>query len=102
MIARIWNGVVAADKADAYYEYLKRTGLRDYRATPGNRGVWVFRRLEGGRAHFLLTTLWDSVESVKNFAGEDPERARYYPDDPQYLLEMEPRVVHYDVLVGTA
>ena len=102
MIARIWHGVVPAHKADEYYEYLKRTGLSDYRTTPGNRGVWVFRRVEGDRTHFLLTTLWDSIESVRKFAGQDEERARYYPEDSNYLLEMEPRVAHYEVLVGTA
>jgi heme-degrading monooxygenase HmoA len=102
MIARIWHGVVPAQKADAYYDYLKRTGLSDYRSTPGNRGVWVFRRVEGDRAHFLLTTLWDSIDSVRKFAGDDEERARYYPEDSDYLLEKEPRVVHYEVLVGTA
>lgn len=97
MIARSWHGRVPTAKADAYDEYLKQTGLPDYQATPGNRGVLVLRRTEGDETHFLLTTLWDSVDSIKRFAGDDYERARYYPEDDAYLLEREPFVTHYDV-----
>jgi heme-degrading monooxygenase HmoA len=98
MIARQWHGRVRAEDADAYYDYLLRTGLPDYRRTPGNRGVYVFRRREGPVVHFLLTTLWDSFESIRAFAGEEVERARYYPEDTGYLLELEPTVTHFDVL----
>jgi len=98
MIARTWHGAVPAAKADAYYELLLRTGVPDYQATEGNQGVLVLRRLEGDIAHYLLLTLWDSLGSIKAFAGEDVERARYYPEDSGYLIEMEPNVTHYQVL----
>ena len=98
MIARTWHGRVPATKADQYHSYLRRTGLPDYAATPGNRGVLVFRRTEGDVTHFVLTTLWDSVDAIRDFAGEDVEQARYYPDDDDYLLEREPFVTHYEVL----
>ena len=100
MIARTWHGRVPAAKADAYHAYLLRTGLADYRATPGNRGVYVFRRVEGDVAHFVLTTLWESLDAVRAFAGADYERARYYPEDDAYLLEREPTVAHYEVLAA--
>jgi heme-degrading monooxygenase HmoA len=98
MIARLWHGVTPADKADAYYEFLKGTGLSDYAATPGNRGVHLLRRIDGDQAHFLTLTFWENEESIKQFAGDDIEKARYYPEDPQYLLELEPNVTHYEVL----
>lgn len=97
MIARSWHGRVPTAKARAYDEYLKQTGLADYQATAGNRGVLVLRRTEGDETHFLITTLWDSVDSIKRFAGDDYERARYYPEDDAYLLEREPFATHYDV-----
>jgi heme-degrading monooxygenase HmoA len=100
MIARTWHGRVPAAKADAYYAYMLGTGLTDYRITPGNRGVWIFRRLEGEIAHFFLLTMWDSLESIEAFAGPDSERARYYPKDAEFLLELEPRVTHYEVIGG--
>ena len=102
MIARSWHGRVPTSQADAYFHYLQRTGLADYAATPGNRGVFVFRRAEGETTHFLLTTFWDSLEAIKRFAGEDYERARYYPEDDAFLLEREPTVTHHDVLMASA
>ena len=98
MIARAWHGRVPENKSETYYAYLMRTGLADYASTPGNRGVWVFRRTEDGVTHFLLTTLWDSYDSIRKFAGSDFERARYYPEDDDYLLEREAFVTHYEVL----
>ncbi len=98
MIARTWHGRVPAAKADEYHAFLVRTGLADYATTAGNRGVLALRRTEGDETHFVLTTLWESVEAIKRFAGEDYERARYYPEDAQYLLEQEPFVLHYEVL----
>ena len=99
MIARLWHGITPASKADAYLDTLNRTGVRDLRATPGNRGVHVLRRIDGDVAHFLLISLCDSMDAVKRFAGEEVDKARYYPEDREFLLEFEPTVIHYEVLV---
>jgi len=101
MIARQWHGRVPTSKAEAYYAYIERTGVADYRATPGNRGVFVFRRDEGDATHFLITTLWDSIDAIRRFAGDDYTVARYYPEDDEYLLEREPLVTHFNVLAAT-
>jgi len=98
MISRTWHGRVLAEKADAYQTYLLQTGIADYRHTPGNQGVLVQRRIDGEVAHFTITTLWESFDAIKRFAGEQYELARYYPDDDAYLLERETYVVHADVL----
>ena len=100
MIARTWHGRVMTEKADAYLAYLKRTGLSDFRSTPGNMGVYVLRRDEGGITHFMVTTLWSSMDPILSFAGENPDRARYYPQDDEFLLEREPLVTHYDVAMA--
>ena len=60
----------------------------------------VSRKLDGEVAHFLLISLWESMDAIRRFAGEDAERARYYPEDEQFLLELEPTVQHYDVLIN--
>ena len=99
MIARIWHGITAAAKADAYLDYLNQTGVPDYQATTGNRGVYVLRRIEGDVAHFTLISLWDSMAAIEQFAGPEPEQARYYPEDKEFLLEFEPTVTHYEVLI---
>ncbi len=101
MIARAWHGRVPESKSDAYYAYLLRTGLADYASTPGNRGVWVFRRTHDGVTEFLLTTMWESWEAIRSFAGDELESARYYAEDDQYLLEREELVTHYEVLADS-
>jgi heme-degrading monooxygenase HmoA len=98
MIARIWRGITLVEKADAYIAHLDETGLRDYAKTPGNRGVTVLRRVQGEHSEIMLISLWDSMEAVRAFAGENPERSVYYPEDENYLLEMEPLVRHYEVV----
>lgn len=101
MIARTWHGRVPAAKATAYEAYLHRTGLAGIAATPGNRGLLLLARTTGDVTHFLLTSLWDSLDAIKRFAGEDYTRARYYEEDDDFLLEREELVTHHDVLVAT-
>ncbi|SRR6266702_4637876 len=98
MIARIWRGRTLEADAETYLEYLHATGLKEYRATEGNRGVRVMMRIEKGRAEFLLISLWESYDAIRKFAGDDIETAVYYPEDRKYLLELEPQVVHYDIV----
>jgi heme-degrading monooxygenase HmoA len=98
MIARIWRGRTHAEKADDYMAFLEASGLTDYRTTAGNQGVWVLRRIKGGEAEFLLISLWDSREAIARFAGDDIEKAVYYPEDDDFLLEKEPNVAHYEVI----
>ena len=98
MIARIWRGWTAPENADEYVEYLERTGIPAYRQTPGNRGAFILRRADGDRVEFVTLSFWDSLDAIRGFAGDDVERARYYPEDREYLLELEPNVTHYDVL----
>ena len=100
MIARIWHGVTPAAKSDEYLEFLNRTGVPDYRTTEGNRAVYVLRRIEDDLAHFLTLTLWDDIEDIKRFAGPDPNKAKYYPEDEEFLLGFEPTVEHYEVVAG--
>ena len=97
MIARIWHGRTKASDADAYLEFLFRTGVPAYRATQGNRGAWVLRRMEGEVAHFVTLTFWVTQEAVAAFAGADITVAKYYPEDKQYLLEFEPTATHYEL-----
>jgi heme-degrading monooxygenase HmoA len=99
MIARTWHGVTDASKANEYLDYLKKTGVAEYRETQGNRGVYVLQRVDGDRVHFLLLTLWESEDAIKTFAGSDIEKAKYYPEDEKFLLEFEPTVTHYEVLI---
>ena len=98
MIARIWRGTTAEDRADEYAEYLRGTGLADYVKTPGNHGVSMLVRRHDGRADFTLISYWESMEHVKAFAGDDPEVAVFYPEDDDFLIDRETTVTHHDVV----
>jgi len=94
MITRIWHGRTRSIHADAYLKYIMETGIRDYKSIPGNLSAKILRRIEGGVCHFWTVTEWESMDSVRKFAGEDYEKAKYYPRDKEYLLEFEEKVIH--------
>ena len=98
MIARIWSGATAEADTDSYLAYLERTGLAEYAATPGNVGVIGLRRIVNGRAEFVILTLWESEDAIRRFAGDEPGRAVFYPEDERYLIERGETVEHYDVV----
>ncbi len=98
MLARIWRGVVRAEDAAPYFEYLQRTGLAEYCATPGNLGVLALRRVIDRGVEFVLVTLWASVDAVREFAGDDIDSAVFYPEDERFLLEFDRRLVRFNAV----
>jgi heme-degrading monooxygenase HmoA len=98
VIARTWTGAVLRADADAYADYIRATGFAEYGQTPGNRGAWMLRRDDGDRTEFITLSLWDSVDAIKAFAGEDIEAAVLYPEDERYLIDGESSVTHYEVV----
>jgi heme-degrading monooxygenase HmoA len=97
MICRIWHGRTPRSKADAYARFLADRAIPDYQSVPGNLGVSVLRRDEVDVAHFLTVTNWESEAAIRAFAGSDLLKAKYYPEDSEFLLEFEPYVQHFVV-----
>lgn len=99
MIVRTWRGTTRSEDSDEYLEYLRRTGIASYLATPGNRGVATLRRplVAEGLVEFFLCSRWDSLEAIRAFAGDDIERAVFYPEDERFLVGRDERVFHYEV-----
>ncbi len=97
VLMRVWHGAVPRERADEYEDFLIERAAPDYRGAGGLSNMYFARRDEGDVAHFLLVTLWDSMEAMERFSGGDPERARYYPEDDEFLLEREEFVSIYEV-----
>jgi len=93
----MWHGRTPTEKADEYLEFLQRRALPDYRGTPGNLAAYILRRADGDITHFTTVTHWESLQAIEAFAGEDTSRAKYYPEDSDYLLEFEPTVQHSEI-----
>jgi len=97
MIARVWRGATRAEHAEEYAAYVERTGLESARALPGNRGTLILRRVVDGRAEFETIILFDSLDDVRAFAGDDYETAVFYPEDDEYLVDRDLAVRHFEV-----
>ena len=98
MIVRMWHGRVPTSKAQVYRAFLNERAIPDYQSVEGNLSVFILEREEGEVTHFITMTHWESLDVIKGFAGDDAELAKYYPEDKDFLLEFEPRVVHYKVV----
>jgi heme-degrading monooxygenase HmoA len=98
-ILRSWTGWVRTSDRAAYAEYLERTGLTAYRATPGNRGAYALMRdLGDGRTEVRTISFWRSRSDIVAFAGEDIAVAVFYPEDDEFLIDRETTVTHFDVV----
>ena len=97
MIARNWHGTVKEADFDAYAEFLIEKAIPDYQQTEGFVKLTFLKSRRDGVGHFKLITYWESLEVIRNFAGDELDRAKYYEEDQQYLLYFEERVEHYEV-----
>ena len=99
MINRIWHGWTTPENADVYESLLKKeifTGIQN-RDIPGCRGVKLLRRTVGGEVEFITIMLFDSIDAVRDFAGEDYEAAVVPPEARAVLSRFDDRSQHYEI-----
>jgi heme-degrading monooxygenase HmoA len=95
-ILREWRAEIRPATSAAYVKYVQDTGIVEYRRTPGNLGAVVaVRDIDDSRSEIVTLSWWTSMDAVQAFAGDPPDRARYFPDDDQYLLTRPDHVRHY-------
>lgn len=87
MSVRTWCGRTRLEDGDAYDKFMIEGAAPDYRSVERLNKLFFTRRDEGDMSHFLLIAAWKSLDAVKNFAGQDPSKAKYSPEDDRYLLE---------------
>ena len=98
MIARVWRGATLAEDADAYAAYLEETGMRAARKLAGRARHARPAARDGDRyAEFETILLFDSLDDVRAFAGDDLEARGFFPEDDRFLVERELEVSHYEV-----
>jgi heme-degrading monooxygenase HmoA len=96
-ILREWRAEIRRAQRDEYVEYIRTTGLADYRNTAGNLGALIaVNDIDQERTEVVTLSLWSSWDAIRAFAGEPPDRARYYPHDERYLLTRPDKVKHYE------
>ena len=99
MIGRIWHGWTSPENADAYERLLRSEVLPGIHRVPGYHGGYLLRRDEGEEVAFVTLTLFDSLDAVRAFAGEDYEAAVVLPDARRLLSRFDERSVHYEVRI---
>lgn len=59
--------------------------------------AWLLWQAGGDRAEFVTLSFWESRAAIEGFVGQDIEKAVFYPDDEQFLIERDLTVQHYQV-----
>ena len=98
MIARHWKGWTAPDKAREYEKLLETKVFPILRQLPGYHGGYVLRRACGKEVEFIVINFFDSLDSVRAFAGEDYETAVFEPEAKVLLSRAEPKATHFEVV----
>ena len=98
MITRVWRGRTSVAKAKEYSSFLKQKAYPDYGGVEGNRGWLLLRRDDADSVEFMFVSFWDSMKALCRYAGAQPERPKYYPEDRAALLELPERAEQFDVV----
>ncbi len=99
MIARLWHGWTAPENADAYEEFLRTKMFPSIHRVPGYLGAELLRRQDGDEIAFITITRFESLESVRTFAGEDYEAAVVEPEARRLLSRFDRRSEHYEIVI---
>ena len=99
MIARVWHGWTPPKNADAYEQFLRTKMFPSIHRVPGYLGADLLRREDGDEVAFVTFTRFESLESVRAFAGEDYEQAVVEPEARALLSRFDERSEHYEVVV---
>jgi heme-degrading monooxygenase HmoA len=102
MIARIWRGQAKAANAHLYEEHATRRVFPALTTLPGHRGAYLLTRHADADVEFLAVTLWDSIDAVKAFAGDDPEVAVVEPEARAILSDFDAFARHYEMADAAA
>jgi heme-degrading monooxygenase HmoA len=99
MIVRIWHGWTNCDNADKYEALLKQeifVGIQN-RQIPGFKNIQLLRREIGDEVEFITIMLFNSLDAIHKFAGEDYEAA-VVPERARALLShFDLRSQHYEM-----
>ena len=104
MVVRAWRGYGAVAEAQAYPKHLLQTVRPKLEEIDGFRGLYLLRHRDAEQIEYLVLTLWDSMDAVRSFAGDQPEVAVMEPEARAVLVRFDDTVRHYEVLAdpGTA
>ena len=97
-VARWWRAWTSLDSAEQFEQLLRETILPRLAAVDGFRGAYLLRREHAvEEVEFATMTIFDSVEAITSFAGEDAERAVLFPEAQARVTRFEERAQHFGI-----
>jgi heme-degrading monooxygenase HmoA len=97
MIVRMWRGQARAAKADAYECFVTTKVFAELPAIAGHRGAYLLKRPVGEEVEFIAVTLWESLASIRAFAGDNIDRAVVEPEARAILSSFDESVRHFEL-----
>jgi heme-degrading monooxygenase HmoA len=97
MIARIWRGHATSENAPYYRHHAIERVFPSLAKLRGHQGAYLLARDADGQVEFLAVTLWDDIDAVKEFAGDDPEVAVVEPEARAVLSGFDQFARHYEL-----
>ena len=101
MISRHWTGICKRDQAEAYIHHLRSETFPALRSIAGFIRASILRRDVERGIEFQIITVWESLEAIKSFAGEDAEVAVVPHIAREMMVTFETRARHYEVVHTT-
>ena len=98
-IMRTWSARATEDGADDYHQYFERTLLPELRKLAGFEGAYLLCDQKDGLVELTAHTLWQSVDAIHAFAGQDITVSIVEPEARAVLLEIDPTASHRQVLL---
>jgi len=99
MIARLWSAQTTSAQAPAYADHLRSQVLPSLKKVDGYAGAMLLERPASNAVEIIVITFWQSVDSIRGFAGADPEAAVVADEAASLLTQFDRRVRHYEVMV---
>lgn len=97
MISRHWKGIARPESAEAYVHHLKSETFPRLSTLPGFISASILSRPVEEGTEFQIVTLWQSLESIRAFAGPSLDVAVVPPAARALLVSFDTQVLHYDV-----
>jgi heme-degrading monooxygenase HmoA len=97
MISRHWKGIARREDADRYLAHLKTETFPKLASLAGFLQATILRRDLAEGTEFQVVTVWESVDAIHTFAGDDAEAAVVAPAAQAMMVDFDRRAVHYEV-----
>ncbi len=99
MISRLWHGWTSRENADAYEDLLRREILPRIHRVKGYKGAFLLRKDAGDEIEFVTLTMFDSMDAVRAFAGDNYAVAVVPAEARKLLSRFDARSEHYETIL---